>query len=228
MNGAKILENGNTSSKRFMWHTVDFRSDLPRGWQESLLVFANDHSQERIITPASVTSRERSAVTAMPVHFIGGTAVGRGLPWLRDLYYGAFREVAQLACSEPVSPAREVHIGLNMHIQLGDAERYECHVDSSPLSVLLYVTDHPVGRGGDLVISNRGDVRGRQEVDADATRIHPVAGQLVVFDGRHHTHYVAPLKDPDGVRVAVVMPYYTPSCSEGLRPADLDHHLGLD
>ncbi|SDC50804.1 2OG-Fe(II) oxygenase [Streptomyces prasinopilosus] len=175
----------------------------------------------------SVTSRERVGVTAIPVGFVDGTTIAGELPWLREMYYGPFRAVAQLACAEPVFAARDAHIGLNMHIQRGSAERYECHVDSSPLSALLYVTDHPAGSGGELVVSNRGDVRGREEVDADATRVHPVAGQLVVFDARHRTHYVAPLTDPDGVRIVVVMPYYTPSCPESARPTDLDHHLGL-
>ena len=83
------------------------------------------------------------------------------------------------------------------------------------------------GAGGELVVSNRGDVKGRKNVDADALRIYPTAGQLVVFDGRQHTHYVAPLNDPEGVRATVVMNYYTPSVTEDERPDDLDEHLFL-
>src|SRR5579863_2175835 len=181
--------------------------------------FASRYADDRVITPVSVTSRERSASITLPVHFIGGIAVSRRFPWLRDMYYGSFREAAQLVCAERVIPAKSVHIGINLNLQRGNDERYECHVDACPLTAILHATDHPIGTGGDLMVANRGDVRGREEVDADATRIHPVAGHLIVFDARNYSHYVAPLRDADGVRIAIALSYYTPSCPEELRPA---------
>jgi hypothetical protein len=113
-----------------------------------------------------------------------------------------------------------------INVQRGEHRRgYECHVDSTPVSTLLHVTTHPPGAGGELVVANRGDVVGRGAVDADPSNIYPVAGRFVVFDGRGHTHYVKPLTNPDDVRVAVVMNYYTPSVTEDDRPDDLDDHL---
>jgi 2OG-Fe(II) oxygenase superfamily len=103
--------------------------------------------------------------------------------------------------------------------------RYECHVDSNPLEGLLYVTDHPPGTGGELVVSNRGDVPTAEEVDRDATLIYPVAGHLVFFNGSCHSHYVRPLIAEDGVRVVAAMNYYTPSLPESARPPDLNRHL---
>jgi hypothetical protein len=225
--GELKAESGSRSPSRFVWHTFDLRSELPPAWQSDIIDFAERNTDNRVITPVSVTSRERSASIALPVHFIGGIAVSRRFPWLRDMYYGSFREAVQLVCSESVLPARNVNIGINLNMQRGNDERYECHVDSCPLTVLLYATDHPVGTGGDLMVANCGDVRGREEVDADATRVHPVAGHLIAFDARHFTHYVAPLRDAGEVRIVIAMSYYTPSCPEELRPVDLDPHLGL-
>lgn len=225
MEDAELPES--PSPSRFVWHTLDLRSELPPAWQGSIIDFAKRYADDRIITSASVTSRERSTSVTLPVHFIGGAEVCRRVPWLRDTYYGTFREAAQVVCPDPVLPAENIDAGINLNMQLGDHERYECHVDSCPLTALLYVTDHPAGTGGDLIVANRGDVRGREEVDADATHVHPVAGHLIVFDARHYTHYVAPLRDADGVRIVIALSYYTPSCPEGLRPADLDPHLGL-
>ena len=226
MNDLELSPRSQPSS-RFVWHSFDLRSELPSAWQDGIMDFVGRHADNRVITPVSVTSRERSASIALPVHFIGGAAASRRFPWLRDMYYGSFREAVQLVSSERVLPARNVDIGINLNMQCGNDERYECHVDACPLTAILYATDHPIGTGGDLVVANRGDVQGREEVEANATRVHPVAGQLIVFDARHYTHYVAPLMDADGIRIAIAMSYYTPSYPEELRPVDLDSHIGL-
>ena len=106
--------------------------------------------------------------------------------------------------------------------------RYETHVDSNPLEGLLYVTSHPEGAGGELVVGNVLNARGVEAVDVDCTRIFPVAGQLLFFDARKHSHYVGRLLDEAAVRVVVAMNFYTSTCPESARPKDLDRHLGID
>lgn len=226
MNGVEVC--GSSAEGRFVWHSYDLRPVLPDGWQQAVLAFADRAARDKVITPTSVTSREHTRDLCIPVHSVGGRMIAQNLPWLDDLYSGLIRDLAQAISREPVSAARDVQLGLNLHIQRGSTERYECHVDSNPIAALLYVTSHPDGSGGELRVANKGDVRGRHEVDADSTRIHPVAGQLVFFDARRHTHYVAPLRDPEGIRVVVVMTFYIPSCPEEMRPKDLNRHLGLD
>ena len=102
--------------------------------------------------------------------------------------------------------------------------RYEAHVDSNPVEVLLYVTDHPYGTGGELVVSPNIDAVGISEIDNDCEIIYPESGKLLVFDFRTFPHYVRPLKS-DEYRVAVAMNYYTEECTEEMRPPDLDQHL---
>lgn len=213
----------------FVWHTFDVRSELPSNWQEDILKIAREESVNRVLISASVTSREVSEDIRVPVRIVSGAAVVRCLPWLYNMYLGRFRDIAQSLVQEPVSTAMDIRRGINLNVQHGHQHRYECHVDSNPLEGLLYVTDHPPGSGGELVIANNGDVKGEREIACNATRIYPVAGHLIFFDARSHSHYVTRLVDPNIIRVVAAMNFYVPSCTEGDRPEDLDRHLfGVD
>jgi hypothetical protein len=214
--------------KRFVWHTYDLGPVLPPDWQKSVLGIVGAELTTNMIDSSSTTSRESESDTELITHVVSGEKVALRLPWFRELYTGLFAELAQRLSPEPVSTASSAHHWAWIQVQQGADERYECHVDTCPLVGLLYVTDHPRGSGGELVIANRGDVRGRMEVDRDATRVYPVAGNLIFFDARCFTHYVAPLNDPDAIRVVIPMAFFTPSCPETARPLDLDRYLGLE
>jgi hypothetical protein len=156
---------------------------------------------------------------------VGGEALNARLPWLRDLYRGSFLEMAQSMSKDTVVPMSDDRFAIVLNVQR-ETERYECHVDSNPIQGLLYCTSHYSGEGGELVVSNRGDVRSVDEVDSDCTTIEPRAGHLVFFDGRRNSHYVRRLANPDHVRVVAAMNYYTPSSPEHVvRPNDLNRHL---
>ena len=189
------------------------------------MTVADRYAAQRTLLPTSVTSRESSAELEIPVLTVGGEKVRSELPWLYDLYHDRLRELAQVLTDEPVTVASDVRYGINLNVQRGQMMRYECHVDSNPIQGMLYFTDHPPGTGGELVVSNLGDVSGRDAVDADAAQIHPVAGHLVLFDARHHTHYVRGTEANGGLRVAAAMNFYTQSAPESERPQDLNRHL---
>lgn len=172
-----------------------------------------------------MTSREESTDAKLPVLTVPGAVVAEQLPWLHALYHSRFRDLAQHISDEPVSPAEDVRYGINLNVQRGRGMRYEAHVDSNPIEGLLYATSHPPGSGGELVVANAGDVAGVDEIDRDATIIYPVCGHLVFFDARRHSHYVRGLVDEGAVRVVAAMNFYTPSCPESARPADLNTHL---
>lgn len=209
----------------FLWHCYDLRSELPSGWQEEVAQVVERSAAARTLVPTSVTSREQSAGIDIPVLTVPGSKVRDELPWLFELYHSRLRDLAQALTSEPVSVAADLRYGVNLNVQQGRMMRYECHVDSNPIQGMLYFTDHPPGTGGELVVANRGDVSGKEAVDADASRIYPVAGHLVFFDARHHTHYVRGTEADGGLRVAAAMNFYTPSSPEADRPKDLNRHL---
>jgi hypothetical protein len=141
------------------------------------------------------------------------------------LYADEFRDLAQHLSSEAVSTASRDRIAVNLNVQRGRSMRYEAHVDSNPIEGLLYITSHPPGTGGELVVAQRSSAVGVSEIDASAAVIYPVAGHLVFFDARHHPHYVRSLCSDDSMRVVAAMNFYTPSSPESARPPDLDRHL---
>jgi hypothetical protein len=217
----------NRAADRFLWHSYDLGSILPAGWQQSILDLVDQELKTKVIRPCSITSRETSSDIEIPTHIVDSVTVAQSLPWIGELYAGLFRDLAQRLTSEQVTVSTNIHRGPRIQVQRGAEERYECHVDTCPMTGLLYVTDHPKGTGGELIVANGGDVKGQENVDRDATCIHPVAGHLVFCDARSHTHYVRPLRNPEDIRVVVPMIFFTPSCPEDMRPADLDRHLGF-
>ena len=209
---------------RFSWRSYDLRSILPVDWQDQILATAR-RAVSKTIHPVSVTSREGNPdleITLLSVH---GDVIREQLPWLHNLYKGHLRDLVQLAFSEPVFAAINDIIGAVIHVQRGTDMRYESHIDTVPTVGLLYVTDHPKGSGGELVVANSPSANSVAEIEADCSIVYPAAGNFVFFDGRRFPHYVRPLVKPDDVRVVVAMDFFTPSCSEEARPDDLNAHL---
>ena len=66
--------------------------------------------------------------------------------------------------------------------------RFECHIDSNPLTGLLFCTDHLTG--GELVFAHDAEAADIAAVERDCSVIRPHAGHLIFFDARRHPHYV--------------------------------------
>ena len=215
--------NGQQAALRlFGWTQWDVSPLLPDGWQDDMTGVARRCAADIELTCDSVTSREASPDITVMTHIADGDVIAAELPWLREFYAGPARDLAQMLTSEPVSIAAGAQYGVNLDAQY-PGERYEAHVDSNPLQGLFYATTQAEEDGGTLVVSNAGDVRGVDAIEADATRIYPAAGHLVIFDARRHSHYVSVLRR--GFRVVAAMNFYVPSCPEDARPEDLSRHL---
>lgn len=221
-----ILSNTKTrlTPPRFRWITFDMTSQLPEGWRQDIAASAGEADFRRFPrTP--ILSRESAEVVDISRGRLHADQVQRGLPWLYRYYRGYFRELAQTACAEAVVPAEDDRYGIVLNIQRGTAMRFECHVDSNPLTGLLFCTDHESGSGGELVFAHDLNVSGIDSVDRNCTVILPRAGYLIFFDGRYHPHYARPLVSESQTRIVAVMNFYTESCPESTRPRELDRHL---
>ena len=121
--------------------------------------------------------------------------VQQRLPWLYKLYRNDFLELAAQAWREPVKAAVDDRYGIVLNVQRGKTMRFECHVDSNPLTGLLFLTDHPAG-GGELVVSHDPDAVGRRGAGAELLA-HPAAcgAARSSLTARHYPHYA---RDPDG------------------------------
>jgi hypothetical protein len=139
---------------RFHWTTFDLSSWLPAGWQSDVRTLAAD-ADFREFPRTPVLSRESADVLRIPRGRVHADQVRRGLPWLYRAYRKEILELAGEACAERVVPARDERYGVVLNVQRGTTMRFECHIDSNPLTGLLFCTDHPTG--GELVFAHDAD-----------------------------------------------------------------------
>ena len=207
---------------RFHWTTFDIGASLPAGWQDEIRAVADD-AEFREFPRTPVLTREDPAVPVILRGRVHASAVHTRLPWLYDEYRGMFLELARATLTEDVTAARDDRYGIVLNVQRGLRMRFECHVDSNPLTGLLFCSDHVAG--GELVFAGDAGASGIASVERECSVIRPQAGHVIFFDGREHPHYARALADASGTRVVAVMNFYTGSCPESTRPRELNTHL---
>ncbi len=196
---------------------------FPPRWQRALRrVAAGADFRDYPRTP--VLSREAEGVTHIRRGRLRADMVQQRLPWLYKLYRSDFVGLATEAWAEPVKAAVDDRYGVVLNVQRGKDMRFECHVDSNPVTGLLFFTEHPAG-GGELVIGHDPAAVGVEVVEGDGTVIEPRAGELIYFDGKTYPHYARALRSESEMRIVAVMNFYTESCPESTRPPGLNRHL---
>jgi 2OG-Fe(II) oxygenase superfamily len=207
---------------RFRWTTFDVTDRLPPNWQQEIDQVAADadfHQFPR--TP--VLSREAPEVPSIPRGRVHSDQVRDRLPWLYRAYRNEFLALAGEVSGERVAAARDDRYGIVLNVQQGTEMRFECHVDSNPLTGLLFCTDHPAG--GELVVAHDAAAANVGAVERSCSVIQPHAGHLIYFDARRNPHYARPLAAASGRRIVAVMNFYTESYPESTRPVELNRHL---
>ena len=207
----------------FSWSTFDVTNRLPEGWQEDIGAVAVD-ADCREFPRTPVLSREAADVTYIERGRVHADKVQQCLPWLYKLYRSDFLELAAQVHAQPIEPALDDRYGVVLNVQRGETMRFECHVDSNPLTGLLFLTEHLAG-GGELIVGHDPAAVGVEAIERDGSVIRPQAGQLIFFDGKTYPHYTRPLLSESDVRVVAVMNFYTESCPESTRPRELNRHL---
>jgi hypothetical protein len=206
----------------FRWTTFDLNDWLPERWQEQVLAVA-ETADIRDFPRTPLLSRESPDVQQIPRGRVHADQVRDHLPWLYKAYRNEILEFANEVSTEHVSAAHDDRYGLVLNVQRGTKMRFECHVDSNPLTGLLFCTDH--ARGGELVVANDTAASGIAEIERNCSVIRPQAGQLIFFDAREHPHYARLLTEESETRIVAVMNFYTESCPETSRPFELNQHL---
>jgi hypothetical protein len=207
---------------RFRWTTFDLTGSLPPDWQRDVRTVAAE-ADFREFPRTPVLSREAADVSHIHRGRVHADQVRERLPWLYQSYRGVFLELAAEACAQRVAPARDDRYGVVLNVQRGPSMRFECHVDSNPLTGLLFCTDHPAG--GELVVAHDAEAADIAAVERDCSVIRPHSGHLLYFDARRHPHYARPLTATSDMRVVAVMNFYTESAPESTRPRELNRHL---
>jgi hypothetical protein len=188
---------------------------LPEGWQEQIFAVSNTYSRRIYLDGKSSTSREPKGTAGTDYEVVLGDVVYREIQWLYQLYEVKFSELASKIIGGKILLAPERSIGVNINILRGIGSRYEWHVDTNPLTGVLFVTSHTEEDGGQLLFrGSSGDLI-----------VQPKSGKLILFDAREIPHTVLPLKR-DTCRISIPLNYYTPECTaEKVRPADLDSYI---
>jgi len=208
----------------FRWTTFDLTSQLPGNWRQEIAAAARE-ADFREFPRTQILSREAADVSHISRGRVHAGDVRRDLPWLYKFYRSSFLELAQATCAEPVAPALDDRYGVVLNVQRGTRMRFECHVDSNPLTGLLFCTDHLAGAGGELVFAHDPAAADVDSVERDCSVIRPHAGHMIFFDGRLYPHYARVLASESDMRIAAVMNFYTESCPESTRPAELNRPL---
>ncbi len=208
----------------FSWITFDVTGRLPRDWQPEIAAAAAA-ADFREFPRTPILSREAADVQHVSRGRLHAGDLRQRLPWLYELYRHDFLDLANAACGEPVTGARDDRYGVVLNVQRGTGMRFECHVDSNPLTGLLFCTDQLAGEGGELVFGHDRAAADIEAVERCCSAIRPHAGHLIFFDGRHNPHYARPLMSGSALRIAAVMNFYTASCPESTRPRELNNHL---
>lgn len=210
-------------TERFCWTAFDVTNMLPQYWPDDIKGVA-DQAEFREFPPTPHLSREARDVMHIYRGRVRADKVQLRLPWLYKLYRSQFLDLAVQAWKEPLKPALDDRYGIVLNVQKGNTMRFECHVDSNPVTGLLFFTNHP-GAGGELVVANDPDAVGVDALEANGSVIRPQPGQLIFFDGKTYPHYARTLQSAGDVRVVAVMNFYTQSCPESTRPDGLNRHL---
>jgi 2OG-Fe(II) oxygenase superfamily len=208
----------------FRWLTFDVTSRLPENWQHDIQVAAAE-ADFREFPRTPILSREAEHVEHISRGRVHASQVRVALPWLYRLYRGRFLELAREICMGRAAAALDDRYGVVLNVQRGTTMRFECHVDSNPLTGLLFCTEQLAGEGGELVFGNDPAAKDIDAVERDCSVIRPHAGHLIFFDGRRYPHYARPLVSETDVRIVAVMNFYTESCPESTRPPELNRHL---
>jgi hypothetical protein len=210
--------------QKFNFTSFDVTSWLPETWPDQIMAAA-DSAEFRDFPRTPVLTREAAQIVHIERGRVHANQVKQNLPWLYELYRGHLLELAASTCQEQVSPALDDRYGLVLNVQRGTSMRFECHVDSNPLTGLLFFTDQPEGAGGEFVFAHDPRAADVDAVERDCSIVRPRAGHLIFFNGREHPHYARPMRSASDLRVAAVMNFYTASCPESTRPAELNKHL---
>src|SRR5271166_836431 len=125
----------------FQWTGFDVDEMLPARWRQDVEAVAAA-ADFRAFPRTPGLSREADHVQCVARGRVHANDVKDRLGWLYELYRADFRELARRARGESVAPARDDRYGVVLNVQQGPTMRFECHVDSKPLTGLLFCSDH--------------------------------------------------------------------------------------
>jgi len=189
---------------RLLWETeLDLSWNFPSDWVEQVLEISSDHGTDVFLDGLHPTSRETADFSGSTLTVTNGSDIAANLPWLFEAYQSRFLNLARDLSGYDLEASKDQSSAVNINHITGRGNKYERHVDSNPLTGLLFVNSVPIGEGGELTF----------DFFDGPFDVQPVSGKLLFFDAREVPHYVKELKS-EGDRVSVPMNYYFSGTTE--------------
>lgn len=185
---------------------------FPDDWDSQIKAVSSKSSVDTLLDGESDTSLEGPG-TFIPVKVVMGDVVQSRLPWLYNAYAREFLEFSSESFERKLHVCNAVDDAVNINTVYGNGGRYEWHVDTNPVTGLLFVETLSEEEGGALVF---------KKFDTEF-RIIPKRGMFYCFDARNVPHRVEPLKR-ERTRISVPMNYYLNSRNTG-RADELNRYL---
>jgi hypothetical protein len=186
---------------------------LKENWIDEIKHVAENYSYYTKLDGKSSTSREPADSEGAEVYVVEGDTIADKLPWLHNLYQKEFLDFANSNFKGEYVFAENIKSGTNINLLKGKNARYEWHVDSNPLTGVLFVTTHNENDGGKLIF----------KLPNETITVYPKSGTLILFDARNIPHTVLPLQKED-IRISIPLNYYIKGQPQ-TRPVDLDEYI---
>lgn len=191
---------------------IDDIAILPSDWTAQIESVANTFGARSMLDSSSPTSLE-PAGTLIELKVVHGSDIARNLPWLFEVYSGPMLEFASMSFGKRLYPCNSIDDAVNINIISGVGGRYEWHVDTNPVTGLLFLSSLDEKDGGALVF---------KKGNADYI-VRPSRGMFHCFDATDTPHRVEPLLRNIS-RISVPMNYYADSNNSG-RDKELQNYL---
>lgn len=188
---------------------------MPRLWDQEVISVVRAFGSFTLMCGSSSTSRE-PAQTAVRIRVLTGDVIRSRLGWLFDLYKTDLLRIAQTFYGQKLFPANDIRSSINVNLLEGKGSRYEWHVDSNPVTGLLFVNTLRPEDGGELMF---------KRPDCEFS-VSPQARKFLAFDATSIPHCVMPLRT-NVFRASIPMNYYLHPIVQD-RPVDLDKYLYSD
>lgn len=192
---------------------IDTEFSIPQNWVEQIEKVVEEYSYYTHLDGKSSTSREPANSEGSDVFIVDGDIIKSKLKWLYDLYSNEILKFVNKSFKGNFKASSDSKSAININILKGENARYEWHVDSNPVTGLLFVTTHSPIEGGELVF------RAKKE----SLIINPIRGVFIAFDAREIPHSVLPLMSSKD-RISIPMNFYFKDKKQA-RPSDLDEYL---
>ncbi|MBY8858787.1 2OG-Fe(II) oxygenase [Nocardia sp. CA2R105] len=191
---------------------IDVLDLLPADWRAQVDRVCRDRARPAELHGGTSTSLEPVG-TVIGYRLLTGGNIAEYLPWMHELYRTSFRRIAERVSGLNLETDSSVTSAVNINVLDPGGQGYEWHIDSNPVTGLLFLSSHPDGEGGSLELRLSDD---------NLFSIPPRAGTLLVFDARRCPHRVSP--PTQAVRISAPMNYFV-SGEPRYRPGDLDTAL---